>query len=78
MRVLGVILAGIVLAGCAGDLSPAQRQAMANIGAAVAQGGAPGIAPPQPAAPLPSILPPPPVRCTSTRDYMGQIHTICQ
>lgn len=54
----------------------ARSMAMMQLGAAVASGG---IGAPAPApAPIPSILPPPPVNCTSSRDYMGQVHTVCQ
>lgn len=51
----------------------ARRAAMMQAGIAMATGG--GAPAP---APMPNILPAPPLRCTSSRDYMGQIHTICQ
>lgn len=71
----------------------ARQAALMRMGAIVASGGvAPAPTPaqpllvPPPPMPMPAMapppaqnpFPPPQVRCTSSTDYMGQVHTICQ
>lgn len=79
MKSLWTALLCASLAACANDTPEqhaARAAALARMGAIVANGGAVAATPAP--APMPNILPPPPLRCTSSRDYMGQIHTICQ
>lgn len=59
-------------AAAAQQQDAARRAAMVQAGIALATGG--GAPPP---AQMPNILPQT-VRCTSSRDYMGQVHTVCQ
>lgn len=78
MRSLQIAALCALLAGCASDTPEQHAARMAALGRAATIIGTGGVAPAAAPAPLPNILPPPPVNCTSWRDYMGTVHTTCR